>query len=187
MVSNRPLNYLQAHQESFNHLAEHWDPKEPATLLQSWFNLCLLLVGPLSLERSIYSFHIPQLIIATKWKEYQPAMYNTAMKAGHACHFVVSPKPLYHNASSICNSIATKNSWSQGVCQSLSTWARSSPAFLASATFRLHFLHTLGPMTDRQHQPSTVIYSTSIRMKQHKTFLKLIFSKNVWSPKKSGR
>ena len=77
MVSNRPLNYLQAHQETFNHLAEHWDPKEPATLLQSWFNLCLLLVGPLSLERSIYSFHIPQLIIATKWKEYQPAMYNT--------------------------------------------------------------------------------------------------------------
>lgn len=104
---------------------------------------------------------------------------HCAMKAGHACHFVVSPKPLYHNASSICNSIATKDSWSQGVCQSLSTWARSSPAFLASATFRLHFLHTLGPITDRQHQPSTVIYSTSIRMKQHKTFLKLIFSKNV--------
>jgi len=41
MVSSSPMNYLQARQESLNHLAEHRDLKEPVILLQRQFCLSL--------------------------------------------------------------------------------------------------------------------------------------------------
>lgn len=142
-------------------------------------------MDPLSLEGSQHLFlqhwgisHFRATANHCCGAESVPASHVQQWRAEQVCHLLVCLKPLYHKAFGMRNSIATRTTgprWYAGVHIQMGELISS---LLASYYLQTSLSGYFGPH-DRQSAPARHSDSTSLWMKQHKPFLKLIFIKNV--------